>query len=595
MTTDAAAGRRLVQQTRERFLASGDLVTAAGLREEIAASWRRSRLFAVAPDHLDVPYEPDLVNHESRLCRAAGPVMARFAQRLIDTPTGLFLADRHARGVQRWVGQPGLAGRFDAVGAANGFRFDEEIAGTNALGTTIELGRPVTITAAEHWVEQLNVLTCAGAPIRNPITRQIEGVVDLTCVNEHNADLLLALVQEIAYQVEERFYLDASIRERLMLQHFTSAARNSARPVMALNQDMILTNPAAARLIRGIDQEILFDLAVRVMHTERTCTESIAHGESGTVAHCAPIRDGGDVIGVTIELKPDRAGPRPGARGPVAASTTDLPGLVGRSPAWRSLCQQVHAASARRATLVVGGESGVGKLAVARAWCRLRGVEAPTVLDALTEAIDGLEAWVAVAQAALAGGHALVVTHAEALSDAAAAALGAAAECTDQPILALTVTTADRPPPAALTSLIYRVRAGSVEISPLRRRREDIVDLVSHFAGAGESACASEAVQLLLRLPWPRNAAELRHILDTARAARPTGALRLEDLPPGVRGGARRRLLSTMEQAELDTIVQALDDAAGNKADAAAALGIARSTLYRKMHSYGLDLDRAVF
>jgi transcriptional regulator of acetoin/glycerol metabolism len=522
-------------------------------------------------------------------------VLERFAERLADTPTGLFLADRHSRGVRRWLGRHELAGRFDDVGAADGFRFDEEIAGTNALGTSVELGRPVKITAAEHWVEQLNVLTCAGAPIRNPITRQIEGVVDLTCVNEHNADLLLALVREIAFQVEERFYLDASIRERLMLQYFASAARNSSRPVMALNRDMILTNPAASRLVRTIDQEILFDLAARVMRTERTCTETITHGEAATTAHCAPIRDGGDVIGVTIELKPDRVAPRPGGHRSVAAVTTELPGLVGRSPAWRSVCQRVHAASSRDAPLVVGGETGVGKLAVARAWCGLRGASVVTVLDAVTEAIDGLEAWAALAEAALADGHALVVTRGETLTDAAAAGLGGMLERVPRPVLALTVTAGEQPPPAVVASLTHRIGAAGVEISPLRRRREDILDLVAHFAGGGDNACASEAVQLLMRLPWPRNVAELRHVVDTARLTRPTGVLRLEDMPQDVRGSARRRLLSTMEQAELDTILRALDDAGGNKADAAAALGIARSTLYRKMHSYGLDLERVVF
>ncbi len=587
-------GPGLLRASRERFLATGH-VPAAGVREEIAASWRRSRLSGVSPDRLEVPYEPDQVNWESRLCRAANPVMERFAARLVDTPTGLFLADREARGVGRWVGQSMLADRFDAVGAADGFRFDEEIAGTNALGTTIELGRPVKITAAEHWVEQLSALTCAGAPIRNPITRQIEGIVDLTCVNEHNADLLLALVLEIAHQVEERFYLDTSVTERLLLQNFSSAARNSSRPVMALSQDMILTNPAAARLLQGLDQELLYDLAARVMHADRPLVEVFSFGEQDTVAHCIPVRDGADIVGVTIELKRE-ATARTGSR---SASNTgaDLPGLAGRSPAWRGVCQQVRNATAPGRPLVLTGETGVGKRAVAEVWCELRGAGTPVVLDAASQEIDSVERILAGLQAATAteGARAVVLAHVDRLTAGVADALRVVWDALDRCdlLVAVTVTTAAEPLAEATAALLDHIGGTRVEITPVRSRREDVIDLVSHLAGT--HAVTSELTQLLMRMPWPRNVRELASVLDAARANRPNGQLRPEDLPQHARRAAGRRMLSAMEQAELDTIVRALDDAGGNKVDAAGALGISRSTLYRKMHAYGLDLERAAF
>lgn len=588
-------GPGLLRASRERFLSTGH-VPAAGVREEIAASWRRSRLNGVNPERLDVPYEPDQVNQESRLCRAANPVMQRFAARLIDTPTGLFLADREARGVGRWVGVPMLADKFDAVGAADGFRFDEETAGTNALGTTIELGRPTKITASEHWVEQLSALTCAGAPIRNPITRQIEGMVDLSCVNEHNADLLLAMVLEIAHQIEERFYLDTSVTERLMLQNFASAARNSSRPVIALNQDMVLTNPAAARMLRGLDQELLWDLAARVMHADRPLIQVLAQGEQDTLAHCTPIRDGAEIVGVTVELKRESA-PRTGARSP-GASSAELPGLAGRSAAWRGVCQQVRNATAPGRPLVVTGETGVGKRAVAEAWCRLRGAPDPLVLDAATEQIDVKRVLGVLRDAAADEVPAVVLAHAERLSTATAEGLGAAwadLDLRDTLVaVTVTVTTGGEALGQATAALLDSVGGTRVEITPLRSRHEDVLDLVAALTGGAHNV-TSELTQTLMRMPWNRNVRELASVLGAARDNRPTGQLRPEDLPQHVRRTAGKRMLTTLEQAEVDTIVRALDDAGGNKVDAAAALGISRSTLYRKMHTYGLDLDRAVF
>lgn len=588
-----------MHESRQRFLTSGQ-VPAGLVREEIASSWRRSRLCGVDPQRLEIPYEPDQVNPTSRLHRAATPVLERFAARLADTPTGLFLADRQARGVQRWVGQSSLAKRFDAVGAADGFRFDEELAGTNALGTTIELGRPVTITAAEHWVEQLSALTCAGAPIRNPITRQIEGVVDLSCVNEHNADLLLALVLEIAFQVEERFYLEASVDERLMLQHFTSAARNSARPVMAVNKDMILTNPAAARLVRNVEQELLWDLASRVSHANTTMSETLIHGEENTTALCTPVRDGGDVVGVIIELKRERPTRRP-AETSRPRRAHELPGLVGHSPAWRSVCQQVHSIDRTARRLVVSGETGTGKSAVARAWFALRGVSDILVLDAAAEPGRGASRLLAQVDLALQpeekpGSSALLITHLEHLAAPATAELSALLKEADPqgPLVAVTVTTSGEPLPHHTESALDRFGTLRIELPALRHRREDISDLVALFAGRGEP-CASETMQALVRVSWPRNVRQLRHVVEAARAASPRGPLRLEHLPKSVQRGSGRGMLSPIEQAELDAIVAALHDAGGNKLDAARALGISRSTLYRKMHLYGLALDRATF
>ena len=71
-------------------------------------------------------------------------------------------------------------------------------------------------------------------------------------------------------------------------------------------------------------------------------------------------------------------------------------------------------------------------------------------------------------------------------------------------------------------------------------------------------------------------------------AKRIKGTLTAEYLPVAYRTFTRRSQLNQLEQAEYDMIVNALNQCGGNKRDAADLLGMARSTLYRKLSAYGL-------
>jgi transcriptional regulator of acetoin/glycerol metabolism len=86
---------------------------------------------------------------------------------------------------------------------------------------------------------------------------------------------------------------------------------------------------------------------------------------------------------------------------------------------------------------------------------------------------------------------------------------------------------------------------------------------------------------------WPGNVTELEHALRAALRRRPVGDLRREDLPASCFTGSRRAL-GQLEALERDAIVRALVDAGGNRKQAASDLGMSRSSLYRKIHTFGI-------
>ena len=140
----------------------------------------------------------------------------------------------------------------------------------------------------------------------------------------------------------------------------------------------------------------------------------------------------------------------------------------------------------------------------------------------------------------------------------------------------------------------------TVRVPALSERLEDIPLLLDALSARKLSGVRSvrwlpETVQTMRRLHWSRNVASLdaavREILGTT--THPT--IGAEDIPPALRARASRRDLVGLEHVEAKAIMEALHAAHGNKRLAADTLGIARSTLYRKVRALGIDLSTTNF
>jgi transcriptional regulator of acetoin/glycerol metabolism len=131
-----------------------------------------------------------------------------------------------------------------------------------------------------------------------------------------------------------------------------------------------------------------------------------------------------------------------------------------------------------------------------------------------------------------------------------------------------------------------------VTLPPLRERAEDVRELLPALTprpapGQPPLTWTLDALRALELYPWPGNVTELAHVVRAlAEHRRVTGPVRRAELPDTVREGPAARPLSPMEHAERAAILEALRRHGGNKARTAAALGIGRATLYRKLREY---------
>ncbi len=143
--------------------------------------------------------------------------------------------------------------------------------------------------------------------------------------------------------------------------------------------------------------------------------------------------------------------------------------------------------------------------------------------------------------------------------------------------------------------LYYRLNVFSLSIPPLRERREDIPPLVDHFIHHSALAqkrnvrATPEAMEALSRYHWPGNVRELENVIERALILCDAGAIEPEHLPLGVRlepsfrPEAEDGSLVTLEEVERRYVQRVLDECQGHRQKAATVLGISERNLYRKL------------
>jgi sigma-54 dependent transcriptional regulator, acetoin dehydrogenase operon transcriptional activator AcoR len=564
--------------------------SAPDVRPEIKRSWERSAQCGLDPGSaLNLPYEPD-VQAEERFLRAATPVLDHVGSFLEGSNTTAVLTDARGRLLARRCPDNELARLLDRTNSLPGFTWAEEYTGTTALSLAVEERMPAWVGPGEHYLEALRHLVCAAVPIVHPITRRIQGIIDVTSGVDDASRHMMPVVLQAARAIEERLYEDASGTERALLSHFLSAAHHSTQPIIVLGERVELSSPPAARLLDVGDKTLLWERASGLIRDHHTAEDTFTLTDGREVAaRFVRIEVDGHPTGVVIEL--DVAPTRGAAPATPAPATESGSPFLGRSSASRYLRGQAASLSGELMPVLITGEAGVGKLTLAKA---IAGADAERVLlDAARTTIDGEDALLRqLASVADSPGKTIIVRRVGCLSERAIETLIAIAnnaESNNSRVIATATASVERDGSGAGGQA--ESFGLKLEVPPLRERADDLLDLVPHLiARRGATArMAPAAIQTLMRYDWPGNVRELDGLVRLLLTRKRTTDIVLADLPPAYQRGSRR--LRRIEQVERSAIVQALLEVNGNRTKAAELLEIGRATLYRKIRAYGLDLD----
>jgi sigma-54 dependent transcriptional regulator, acetoin dehydrogenase operon transcriptional activator AcoR len=626
----------------ERFLA-GEVTTA--MPSALLDSWKRSLQAGVNPTAGAAPFavhgdaisalrwrHRELISASDRLFSATADLFAESHSILLLT---------NADGViLKAAGDLRTLDAGEKIHLTTGGDWRESTAGTNGIGTALATGQPTYIHGTEHFCEGIKAWSCAAAPICEPGTSNVIGVLDISgppsTYQINNLTLAVTAARQIEMVLAEQVARDHMRLLAFCLQRLSST---DAGGLIAIDRRGRLVHTTAR-----VPLPITLGEHFPGMNEDCAVEEWAARLPQGLRPEWfSPVVVEGGTIGamLIVPMRPASSGAVRRVGHQVVARTEADPQrdcfaqILGGSVAMQSVVGRSQQLARRRVPVLVEGETGVGKELFARAIHGEGGSGGPFV-------------------AYNCGAASKELISSELFGHVRGAYTGATSEgrpgrfelahggtlCLDeigelplelQPVLlrvleeGVIYRLGDTQPTrvdvrlVAMTNrnlreevecgrfrrdLYYRVSVTRIRIPPLRERDGDIDLLVDHFNrklaqrhGTKTRRFTHDVMAILRAYSWPGNVRELRNVVENLLLTSDDEVVASAELPlemldeAEVSGDAPAVIdahCASLEETERAAINRAVHSANGNLAQAARALGVSRSTLYRKLESYRL-------
>ena len=624
----------------------------------IASSWRRSwgrvnpnnpvAFTRMSSDHLLASQTASF-----DLMAIARPVMEDIYQCVQNSGTAIVLTNSVGC-ILDLVGDDAIIKIMEGWGAGRGSILSEEQIGTTSFGLVLTERMPVQVAGREHFVKQFHVATGAAAPIFD-ISGHLLGVLGLVMPVERYHVHSLGLVAAAARAVENQHQSDLLMAEQnSQLAQLNTILATISDGILVWNAQHLLVhiNHAASQMLGISAQSMLGKHAGSLFHLPAFVDEAILQRKPLTDAE-GVINVEGRGISCLISLdlvfsSPDKLQwiivtlrsqkkvrkliqQQVGAT--AALTLSDIPG---EAPQMQRVRNFVRSAAGARASILIRGEVGTGKNALASAihnaspwhdgpFVIFASASIPNELvvsDLLgyDESIDHTRMSGRPSKFELAQGGTLFFQDVDALPLEAQAVLINALEIgmiqrlgSQRPVeveaRVIASTSADM---EALISqgsfrpdLYYRLSTFTITLPPLRDRPRDIplvanriLDRFTRQLGY-QVSITPEVMDIFRKYAWPGNIREMEAVLGRAATQiSGAGVIGIEHIPNTVRlmetnlqsiHPSLQVKVSSLTDMERETILLMLQMYRGNVSRMAQVLDISRTTLWRKLKSYGFD------
>lgn len=597
----------------------------------IAQSWYRSvikhRLDPSSSARLDVLCAEDIRQHQQRhqqYLDIASQGVSGLARRVVPAGFAVLLSDEH--GITLDARLPDQPVPYVRSGLVVGARWDESIAGTNGIGTTLAAAEPLIIHREEHFLTSNARLSCSVAPIFNA-QGLLQGCLNATCLNSNGPKesqyLTLQLVILYARLIENAHFRQ-NYRDRLTLSlkpideiadlanEQLLALDDSGRVIGANHAAFVAHDQADGPHLLGGPIDQLLPMGVDEL---LRLTNGGARGLRLRARHDEALLE----LSLRIPASHHRLAPAPAkAQRP---RHPDLEQLAGDDPTLQQAVRRLHKVIDKDIAILITGETGTGKEAFARAIHQASArrdepfiaLNCAAIPESLIESelfgyrggsFTGADKKGMKGKLELANGGTLFLDE---IGDMPAhlqtRLLRVLAEREISPIGAPMPVSLDIQVICAThqdlqgmlrdkhfrEDLFYRLNGMNLSLPPLRERSDRaqlIQRLLDGQAEAKGVQFTAQARQCLLEAPWPGNIRQLINALRYAVALAEDGYVDVDCLPAELLQGdayARPASPSVGSEPPASNLLEILRRHRWNISAAAAELGVARSTLYRQM------------
>lgn len=648
----------------ERFV-SGETLLSTPVDHVVLSSWQRSRQYGVDPSSIRAPLivggdsverlrrqRQDLLSVSSPLFTATSELLARSGAIMLLTNAEGVIIEAQGNLHTLDVGQQ--------MHLMQGGQWGEGVVGTNGIGTALATGMPAHIFASEHFCQGMKGWTCAAAPIREPGTNVILGVIDISgppsTYQVNNLTLAIASARQIETALAQRVSLEHLHLLEACLQRLSSS---DAADMIAIDRSGLVVHSTT-----HIAPSVALGQRLAGMNAHTLIEDWALHLPQGLRPEWfIPVRSEGRTIGAVIVVPHQsrktilpqslhKASARAADTGSqVDPKRTDFSSILGHSPALAATVQRAQQLAQRRVPVLIDGETGVGKELFARAVHGDDRVSGPFIAyncGAATKELIAGELFGHVRGAftgatsegrpgrfELAHGGTLCLDEIgdlpldlqpvllRALEEGVIYRLGdTKPRRVDVRLLAMTNRNLldDIETNHFRRDLYHRISVTHLHIPPLRDRGDDLDLLTENFNqslaqrhGVATRQFGPGVMALMRAYRWPGNVRELRNVVEGLLLTSDEPAVQRQELPPEMLEvsppeqpfeqhlplASLERTPSLMvtpitsrvslEDTEHLAIARAIRAYDGNLTKAAIALGISRSTLYRKVERYHME------
>ncbi len=618
------------------------------VRPVIRASWQRAQRLGVDPYLREIPQvlsaeELEDLQERADLIYVATPVFETMVKAWEKERFLIGLSDRHGH-VLHLSGHPWLLQRAMEVNVVPGSSLAEELVGTALANVVLAQDHSDYVLWSEHYRQAFHPWAALGAPIHHPLTGEAIGVVGIGGY-ELSHPHTLEVTERLAKRFEQILHHEELLRRtalldeyhRFLLQHpqetvlaidgrghvcgaSPSIAELLDVPQRILGRSLLRVPELTVEGFRPLvqqEQEEVRPYALRVMILDKELTLK---------AEAIPIIGERQPAGTILILSRPSVPRLAKERRSAWLATYTFADLIGEAISFQQCLTLARRAAAQDFAVLLLGESGTGKELLAQAIHtaspRCQRPFVPVNCGAASDELLAAElfgysegAFTGAAKGGRAGklelahGGTLFLDEVEEMSTKMQVSLLRVLEEGR-----LTRVGAERPRALDVRviaasnedlqeavrqkrfrlDLYHRLSPFPIPLPPLRERREDIPLLVRHLLGQlgfAHLRVTAEASVLLNHYAWPGNVRELKNVLLRAAHLVVGTVITPAELPQEIVTAARESAAAptgSLRKTELALIRQALAEANGNLAQAAARLGIHRVTLYRKLKRHGL-------